>query len=94
MEDLSIVNAAVLPIAYALTEAGKNVLGDQPWFHRILPLVPVLLCFALSFIPGLGLATAPIGTKLLFALGAGGLTGTAYEMRKRALDAGSGSEGN
>ena len=85
MEELSIANAAVLPVAYGLTELGKKIAGDRPWFGRILPILPVALCFGLSFLPGLGLVAAPIGTKLLFALGAGGLTGTAYEMKKKML---------
>ena len=86
---LGIENAVAPAVAYGITEALKKSAGDKAWFKRILPLLPAALCFGLAFIPGLGLAAAPIGTKILFAAAAGGLANSAYSVKKHTLKIGS-----
>jgi len=92
MDELQLSNAAAPIIAMGIVQRLKAVLGDYPWFKRVLPLLPMVVCFALSFIPGLGLATAPIGTKIAFALGAGGLSNALYELDKKNLSKKVGNE--
>ena len=82
--DVSAVNASIPAIAWGVTTAIKRVMGDQAWFRRILPLLPALLCFGLTFMPGIGLS-APLAAKVVFALAAGGVTGTAHETLKKTV---------
>jgi len=87
MEDLSIVNSAILPLAWFLIEAVKKLFGlDQPgWFKRLLPFLPFAFCFGLSFVPGLGVASLSIGARLLLALAAGGITNSGRDVMRKTL---------
>lgn len=85
MEDLTVTSAAVLPIVYFLVEWAKKAFGDNKIFERILPLMPVLIAFGLSWIPGLGMASAAIGAKILFAFAAGGIAGTGQQVIKKTV---------
>lgn len=83
--ELDLFNGAIPVIALFLTNWFKRIFGGTEWFERALPMVPVLIAFALSFIPGLGLAEQTIGAKLLFAFGAGGVSAIGHEAIKRTV---------
>lgn len=81
--ELSPETSAMVPAAYFVVGAVKKIAGpvgeNSVVFQRALPLLPVLVVFALSFIPGLGLAAAPLGTKILAAIMLGGTSGWAHK---------------
>lgn len=79
------VSGSIPVITYGLTEALKKGFGDKDIFRRILPLLPIIMSFGLTFVPGLGMVSAPILAKLLFAIGAGGAAGSGNEIYKKLI---------
>lgn len=87
MDEFTAANAAALPIVWGVTEIAKRVVGEDqpPWFRRILPLIPVIAAFGVAFIPGVGLAAAPLLAKVGFALSVGATAATGQQVVKKTI---------
>lgn len=52
-------------------------------YQRVLPLLPIIFAFALTFIPGMGFAALPIAAKIGTAFLAGGGSGWMHKVWKQ-----------
>ena len=88
MDNIDLTTAmAVIPVLTAtIVEAIKRTLkkaGLAKYIEPIKPLLPLIIAFCFTFVPGFGVDQALIGQKIIIALSVTGMTNAGYEMIKK-----------
>lgn len=79
MESLGTGALATLPVlALFFTQVVKNLFKNPSWMQPFLPVIPMLFCFGLSFVPGLDVSMT-MWQRILLAAGAGGFSTAAFK---------------
>ena len=73
-------------LAIFFTQVIKNFIGKYSWSAPFLPIIPIVLCFVLTFIPGIGEPMTWLG-RIVVSAGAGGFSAVAFKTGKETRKA-------